>query len=119
MKVFFTGTERIQSFNRETLDRIYKVTQLNAEILIGNYRGFDELALTFLFFLKYRKVTIYDAGGKITFGYPVVDVGRYPAQDIAMSKAADYMLAVYDGKSRGVAANLQRMPQNRIRIIRI
>jgi hypothetical protein len=36
-----------------------------------------------------------------------------------MSQAADYMLAVYDGKSRGVAANLQRMPENRIRIIRI
>jgi hypothetical protein len=119
MKVFFTGTEYLQKLTPEIITRIFKVTKLDAEILIGNYRGFDELALGFLFILEYPKVTVYETGSKVNLDYPIVNVGRYPAQDIAMSQAADYMLAVYDGKSRGVAANLRRMPANRIRIIRI
>jgi hypothetical protein len=72
-----------------------------------------------LFILEDPKVTVYETGSKVNLDYPIINVGQYPAQDIAMSQAADYMLAVYDGKSRGVAANLQRMPENRIRIIRI
>lgn len=119
MKVFFTGTEYLQKLTPEIITRIFNVTKLDAEILIGNYRGFDELALRFLYILEYPQVTVYETGSNLSFGYPIVAVGRYPAQHIAMSQAADYMLAVYDGKSRGVAANLQRMPQNRIRIIRI
>jgi hypothetical protein len=101
------------------MPRIYKVTKLYAEIIIGNYRGFDELALAFLYIVQYPKVTVYETGSELSFGYRIVHVGRYPAQDIAMSKQAGYMLAVYDGKSRGVAANLRLLPENRIRIIRV
>jgi hypothetical protein len=119
MKVFFTGTENLEILNREMSLRICKVMELKAEILIGNYPGFDQLALAFLHTLEYPNVTIYETGSKLSFGYPIVNVGRYPAQDIAMSQQADYMLAVYDGKSRGVAANLRRVPENRIRIIRV
>jgi hypothetical protein len=119
MKVFFNGTEYLQKLTPEIMTRIFKVTKLDAEIMIGNYRGFDELALAFLFILEYPNVRVYETGSKVSFGYPIVNVGRYPAQDIAMSQTADYMLAIYDGKSRGVAANLQRMPENRIRIIRV
>ena len=48
MKVFFTGTENLQSLNPEILTRIHNVCNLNANILIGNYQGFDQLALAFL-----------------------------------------------------------------------
>ncbi|WP_333456868.1 hypothetical protein [Microcoleus sp. Pol10D4] len=75
--------------------------------------------MIFLTMLQYPKVTVYETGSNLSFGYPLVFVGRYPAQDIFMSKQANYMLAVYDGKSRGVRANLQRMPADRIRIIRV
>jgi hypothetical protein len=119
MKVFLTGTEKLQTMNRQMWTRIHNITRLNAEILVGNYHGFDQLALLFLNFLEYPKVTVFETGSRLSFGYPIVNVGRYPAQDIFMSKEADFMLAVYDGKSRGVAANLRRMPANRIRIIRI
>ncbi|MEG4587218.1 hypothetical protein QUA54_18660 [Microcoleus sp. MOSTC5] len=119
MKVFLTGTEHLQKMNDEMWTRIHNITKLDAEILIGNYPGFDQLALVFLTILRYPKVAVYETGSNLSFEYPLVFVGQYPAQDIFMSKQADYMLAVYDGKSRGVAANLQRMPSNRIRIIRV
>ncbi|MEG4497010.1 hypothetical protein QUB05_07365 [Microcoleus sp. F10-C6] len=119
MKVFLTGTEYLQKMNNEMWTKIHNITKLEVEILIGNYRGFDKLALTFLTILQYPNVTVYETGSNLSFGYPLVFVGRYPAQDILMSKQANYMLAVYDGKSRGVRANLKRMSPNRIRIIRV
>jgi hypothetical protein len=77
--------------------------------LTGNCSDFDEIALEILLILESPKVTVYKTGSKESFGYPIVfcnpNFGYYPAQDIAISRAADYMLAVYDGKSPRVAAN--------------
>lgn len=117
MQVFLTGTERLEKMNAEMWTRIHNITNLNATILIGNYRGFDQLALAFLNILEYRNVKVYETGSRLSFGYPIINAGRYPAQDIAMSQSADYMLAVHDGLSYGVKANLRRMPANKIRII--
>ena len=119
MQVFLTGTERLKKMNAEMWTRIHNITELKATILIGNYRGFDQLALVFLNTLEYHNVKVYETGSSLSFGYPVINVSRYPRQDIEMSRAADYMLAVYDGLSYGVKANLRRMPPNRIRIIRV
>lgn len=117
MKVFFTGTERLNELTPLILTRIHNVMKLEAEILIGNYRGFDQLTLALLRILEYPHVTVYETGSYLSFGYPIVHAGCYPAQDIAMSKQADYMLAVWDGRSYGVRKNLERMPADRIRII--
>ena len=70
MKVFLTGTERLQKMNSEMWTRIPNITKLNAEILIGNCRGFDQLALVFITILEYPKVTVYETGYKLSFGYP-------------------------------------------------
>ncbi|MBD2386017.1 hypothetical protein [Cylindrospermum sp. FACHB-282] len=118
MKVFFTGTENLKSLNLEIIERINTICKLEGEILIGNYRGFDQLALTYLKLIGYPNVTIYETGSKLSFGYQLVDAGKYPAQDIKMSQEADFMLAVHDG-SKGVATNLGRMPRNRIRVITV
>ncbi len=118
MKVFFTGTENLQSLNPENLTRIHNICNLNANILIGNYRGFDQLALAFLSIIEYPNVTVYETGSKLSFGYRLINAGKYPAQDIEMSRQADFMLAIHDG-SRGVAANIKRMPANKVRIIHI
>ncbi|MEG3933784.1 MULTISPECIES: hypothetical protein [unclassified Microcoleus] len=117
MQVFLTGTERLEKMNAEMWTRIHNITKLNATILIGNYRGFDQLALAFLNVLEYRNVKVYETGSGLSFGHQIIDVGRYPRQDIEMSRSADYMLAVYDGLSYGVKANLRRMPAERTRII--
>ena len=118
MKVFFTGTENLQSLNSEIFTRIHNVCNLNANILIGNYRGFDQLALAFMSIIEYPNVTVYETGSSLNFGYRIINAGKYPAQDIEMSRQADFMLAIHDG-SRGVAANIKRMPANKVRIIHI
>ncbi|MEG4170634.1 hypothetical protein [Microcoleus sp. S13_C3] len=124
MQVFLTGTERLEKMNEEMWTRIHNIMKLTATILIGNYRGFDQLALAFLNVLEYPNVKVYEAGSGIGFGYPIIDAGRYPRQDILMSRSlrarsasADYMLAVHDGLSYGVKANLRRMPAEKTRII--
>ena len=118
MKVFFTGTENLQSLNPEILTRIHNVCNLNANILIGNYQGFDQLALAFLSVIEYSNLTVYETGSKLSFGYRIINAGRYPAQDIEMSRQADFMLAIHDG-SRGVAANIKRMPPSKVTIIHV
>lgn len=118
MKVFFTGTENLRELNSEIVQRINNVCNLKARILIGNYRGFDQLALRYLRSLNYPHVTVYETGSKLSFGYEIINAGKYPAQDIKMSQLADFMLAVHDG-SRGVARNLKRMPSEKIRLIRV
>jgi|GEM_PF-1416277 len=117
MQVFLSGTERLEKMNEEMWTKIHNIIKLNATILIGNYRGFDQLALAFLNVLEYPNVKVYEAGSGIGFGYPIIDAGRYPRQDILMSRSADYMLAVHDGLSYGVKANLRRMPAEKTRII--
>ncbi|MEG5048926.1 hypothetical protein [Microcoleus sp. B4-C1] len=119
MKVFFTGPDKLEIIQPQVSLRICKVIDLNAEILVGNFSDFDEIALGILFVLEYPNVTVYQSGNKNNLGYPMVNVGQYPAPDIPMSAEADFMLAVCDGKSPRVTANLQRMPKNRIRLIRL
>jgi hypothetical protein len=118
MKVFFTGTENLKSLNLDIIERINTICKMDGEILIGNYRGFDQLALQYLRLINYPKVTVYETGSKLDFGYKLINAGKYPQQDIKMSQEADYMLAVHDG-TKGVAANLARMPRNKIRIIKV
>lgn len=118
-KVFLTGTAHLQHLNLEIIERINNIIKLNIHILIGNYRGFDQLALQYLRLVGYPHVTVYETGSKLDFGYQIVNVGKYPAQDIEMSQQANWMLAVYDGKSRGVAANIKRMPLQKIVIINV
>ena len=119
MKVFFTEPENLKIIPPQVSLRICKVVELNAEILIENFSDFDEIALGILFLLEYPNVRIYQTGNKENLGYQIVNVGQYPAPDIAMSAEADFMLAVCDGKSPRVTANLQRMPKNRIRLLRL
>jgi hypothetical protein len=120
MKVFFTGTENLKSLtvNPELITRINNICQLKADILIGNYRGFDQLALAYLKTINYPHVTVFETGSHLSFGYPLINVGKYPAQDIYMSQQADFMLAVHDG-TKGVERNLKRMPKSKIRLILI
>lgn len=119
MKVFLTGTEHLQKMNDEMWTRIHNITKLDAEILIANYRGFDQLALVFLTILRYPKVTVYETGSNLSFGYKLVFVGRYPAQDIFMSKLIICLRFTTAKVAEFKPANLTRMPPNRIRIIRV
>jgi hypothetical protein len=72
MKVFLTGTEYLQNMNCEMWTRIHNITRLYAEILVRNYHGFDQLALLFLNFLEYPKVTVFETGNRLSLGYSII-----------------------------------------------
>ncbi|MEG4006345.1 hypothetical protein QUA41_11435 [Microcoleus sp. Pol11C1] len=74
MKVFFTGPDHLEIIHPQVSLRICKVIDLNAEILIGNFSDFDEIALEILFILEYPKVTVYQSANKDNLGYPIVNV---------------------------------------------
>ncbi|HLO85480.1 MAG TPA: hypothetical protein VK203_10820 [Nostocaceae cyanobacterium] len=119
MKVFFTGTENLITVNPEVIMRIRNVINLNAHILIGNYRGFDQWCLQYLKSLQYPHVTVFETGSKLSFGYELLDVGKYPAQDIHMAKTAGWILAIdrKDKPSPGVQRNIKRLPPNHVRVV--
>jgi hypothetical protein len=72
MKVFLSVTGKRQKMNREMWTRIHNITRFDAEILVGNYHGFDQLALLFLNFLEYPKVTFFETGSRLSFGYSII-----------------------------------------------
>jgi hypothetical protein len=117
MKVFFTGLEHLKMLTSEIIERIDKVCFLDAEVLIGNYKGFDQLALSYLAQKAYPYVTIYETGSGIHCGYKLLNVGKYPAQNILMSKKADYAFAIHTG-TKGVLRNIERN-KGRVRVINI
>lgn len=119
MQVFITATERCVKLTPELQQRLDNIISLDAKILIGNYKGGDQTILSYLRKVGYKNVQVIETGSRLTFGFPLMEVGRYPAQDIYMSKQADYMLAVHDGKSKGVKANLNRFPKDKTRLVYI
>jgi hypothetical protein len=62
MKIFLIRAERPEKMNKKMWTRIHNITNLDAQILIGNYRDFYQLALIFLTILQYPKVTVYEKG---------------------------------------------------------
>ena len=50
-----------------------------------------------------------------TNGFNIVGVlGNYVDRDKQMCNIADYGLAIWDGKSRGTAANIQRVKRTKV-----
>lgn len=104
--IMLTGSEKITSLNEEAKNHLTNITKLGALILVGNYKGADIVMLQFLKELNYNSVEVYKCSSKKSFGYTLLDVGKYPAQDIQMRGRAEYCLALYDGVSKGTLRNI-------------
>ena len=117
MKVMLTGSEHISALNVEAKSRLDTIISKGFHIVCGNYRGADQAMLSYLQATGYKNVTVYETGTKLSFGFAVKDVGRYPAQDIEMQKS-DFLFALYDGKSKGTLRNIKAFP-NRCRIVEL
>ena len=115
--VMLTGSKTINSLSTEAKERLANITKLGTLILCGNYKGADQAMLQFLRELEYPDVQIYECGSRKSFGYQIIDVGKYPAQDIEMRQRADYCLALYDGVSKGTLRNINNFG-DKCRIVR-
>jgi hypothetical protein len=113
MKVVVSGSRSIKELPAEAKSRIKKIMSLDAEILVGDAPGVDLLVQEFLVAEQYVKVCVYFAYAKARnnvgsfktrSGY-----SSYIERDKAMCQAADYGLAIWDGKSGGTRANIDRV----------
>jgi len=83
-------------------------------VVVGDAWGVDKLVQEHLHDAKYTHVTIYHTGAKPrnNAGFPTKRIpGNQTAKDTAMSQAANYGLAIWDGHSQGTAANIERAKQ--------
>jgi hypothetical protein len=105
--VMITGSEYIKELNQETIGSLNKIIDQCGSVLIGNYFGADRLVLQYLSEQKYETVQVFKCSHGFNFGYNVVDLGPYPAQDIHMRNSADYCLALWDSRSKGTKRNIE------------
>jgi hypothetical protein len=113
MKVVISGSRSIKVLSAEAKSRLKKIMSFEAEILVGDAPGVDLLVQEFLVAEQYMKVCVYFAyakarnnvgGFKTQNGY-----NSHIQRDKAMCQAADFGLAIWDGKSAGTKGNIERV----------
>jgi hypothetical protein len=113
MIVVISGSRSIETLPPEAIERINRIVELDATIVIGDAPGVDKQVQEYLKFKGYQKVTVHHAYFKCRNNLGFGSIGNYPthtARDIAMCTAADYGLAIWDGKSLGTKNNIDRVP---------
>ncbi|MEG4286400.1 hypothetical protein QUB68_25035 [Microcoleus sp. A006_D1] len=120
-KVLISGNRSIKTLPIEAIASIERIIAQNFHIIIGDADGVDSLVQQYLKKQGYQKVTVYYAKfnslGKPRnhHGFPTVSVaGNYSNRDRMMCSIADYGLAIWDGRSSGTRANINRVPLTRI-----
>lgn len=118
MKIFIGGSKMINSLTTEFINKLDRICSEGHKILIGDCFGVDLLVQKFLSERSYTNVTVYVSGDKVRCNY-----GNFPVKhiavksgitgfefrrqkDIAMAQDADFGLMLWDGRSRGTAANI-------------
>lgn len=113
MKVVISGSRSIRCLPDEAKQRIDAIVSLGAKVLVGDAPGVDCLVQEYLVSQGYGDVLVYHAYAK-----PRNNVGNfktvgsfdsYAIRDAAMCIVADYGLCIWDGKSKGSQANIERI----------
>ena len=119
--VLISGSRSITELPKYAIESLDKIIDLNFEILIGDACGVDYLVQEYLILKSYKKVkvfySLFKGNGKprnSLFENVVGIYGNYTDRDKAMCAIADYGLAIWDGKSRGTMANIERVPKTKI-----
>ena len=122
-KVLISGSISIKykDLPSEVFESLDRIMSQGLEVIIGDAHGVDSAIQWHLKSKNYSKVTVYYSieGNRVkprnNWGFEAVGiVGSYSDRDKAMCEIADYGLAIWDGHSRGTAANIQRVPKMRI-----
>ena len=111
--VMISGSRSISKLPQSALDSLDKIIDSNFKIVIGDSEGVDTLVQEYLKSKNYDNVIIYHVGecqNNLGFSTIKVFAVKYGVADILMSKVAHYGLAIWDGKSEGTLANIQRLP---------
>ena len=133
VKVFISGSSTIKSLPRDAIEILKSCCIRNYVVMVGDCSGVDWLIQDFLNQVGYKNVIVYYSGygnarprnlANPSWTTRRIDPkgasGRafYTAKDIAMSEDSDLSVAIWDGKSQGTKANIDRAG-NRAVIIRL
>ncbi|RUS92287.1 hypothetical protein [Trichormus variabilis] len=121
MIVMVSGSRCIQELPTPAIISLNKIIELEFKVILGDAPGVDNLVQQYLKSQGYQNVTVYYAmfngNGKPrnSNGFKTVGVyGNYVDRDQQMCAIANYGLAIWDGKSRGTAANIQRVKRTKV-----
>ncbi|HLO85476.1 MAG TPA: hypothetical protein VK203_10800 [Nostocaceae cyanobacterium] len=119
--VMISGSISIRVLPKEAIASLNKIINLGFHIIIGDAPGVDSLVQNYLKSKNCQNVTVYYAkfswSGKCrnNAGFTSVGIdGNYSDRDKIMCNLADYFLAIWDGKSRGTKANIDRLKARKV-----
>ena len=114
--VFVSGSRSISDLPIQAMESLDRMVEKGMQIVVGDCWGVDRLVQQYLASKHYAShVTVYTIGKEprnfVDSGFNTRRVigTSQAAKDEAMAKIADYALAIWDGKSRGTAKNIERM----------
>jgi adenine-specific DNA-methyltransferase len=120
-KVLISGSRSIKVLPDEAIESIDRIIAQNFRIIMGDAPGIDAKVQKYLREQRYPHVTVYYAkfnnlgAPRNHHGFSTVSVmGNYSNRDRTMCAMADYGLAIWDGRSPGTKANIERVPRTKI-----
>ena len=121
MKVFIAGAKSIKSLDEYTIKKLTSICEKQYDILVGDCDGVDALVQQFLAEIHYNRVNVYASNGKARNNIGGWDIKHvavpsyirgfayYQQKDIAMANETDLGFMIWDGKSRGTKANIEKL----------
>lgn len=116
--VFIAGSIAISRLDNRVKERISKAVDADLSIVVGDADGADTSIQQHLASVSARRVTVYCSGDRprnnvgdwnVEHVYPDALPGTrsyFTAKDLAMAKAANYGLMIWDCKSTGTLSNV-------------
>ncbi len=119
-----SGSRSIKELSQEAIASLDKIIELGFKVIVGDAPGVDAKVQQYLKSQGYQNVTVYyamfdgvasprNSNGFATVGIP----GNYVDRDKQMCKIAVYGLAIWDSKSKGTAANIQRVQLTKVILV--
>jgi len=111
MKVFVSGSRSVSLLPEGARASLARIVELGYTVLVGDCYGVDAAVQRWLAEHGYTNVVVYHVGKvRNNAGFETKRVaGGYVDKDIAMSKACDYGMVVWDGHSKGTLSNVRRL----------
>ena len=114
INVFVSGSRSIRALPDSALQSLHNIMKLGFRVLVGDAPGVDALVQEFFAQHGYEKVAVHHVGRHPRTSNTPFTVIRVPgtfqvAKDVAMSRLADYGLAIWDGRSSGTLGNIRRL----------
>ncbi len=118
--IFIGGSISIESLDNRVTEALDNIMRQGWNIIVGDAHGVDCLIQIYCHSNNYKRVTIYASNGivrnnigdweikSIEIPHGIYGRAFYTQKDIAMTTDCDIAFMVWDGKSKGTLANIER-----------